>query len=163
VKPNLSLWSWFLVAAVLAIVSAAAPALLASAEIIPSVIRNPISDFAQPGVTVWWFILGGLFRSVPSSPTGIAFAAVANAALWLLMLLLAIAVVHTVRRMLTGATYMSAMLQVVPPTSATDRVWLSLRSRLWPDGAESEHLRYMGDALARGHFVRLASAPDAPR
>ena len=49
---------------------------------------------------------------------------------------------------------------MVPPTSATDPAWLSLRSRLWPDGSESEHLRYMADALARGHFVRLAFAPD---
>ena len=49
---------------------------------------------------------------------------------------------------------------MLPPASATDLAWLSLRSRLWPDGNESEHLRYMADALARGHFVRLASAPD---
>ena|SRR5450755_1828631 len=51
-------------------------------------------------------------------------------------------------------------MQILPPASATDFVWLSLRSRLWPDGNESEHLRYMADALARGHFVRIASAPD---
>ena len=51
-------------------------------------------------------------------------------------------------------------MQIVHPASATDLAWLSLRSRLWPDGTESEHLRYMADALARGHCVRLASAPD---
>ena len=51
-------------------------------------------------------------------------------------------------------------MQMLPPASATDLAWLSLRSRLWPDGNASEHLRYMADALARGHFVRLASAPD---
>jgi len=51
-------------------------------------------------------------------------------------------------------------MQIVPPASATDRSWLALRTQLWPDGSESEHLRYMADALARGHFVRLASAPD---
>src|SRR5258706_7456188 len=50
-------------------------------------------------------------------------------------------------------------MQVLPPASATDPAWLSLRSRLWPEGTESEHLRDMADALARGHFVRLASAP----
>jgi aminoglycoside 6'-N-acetyltransferase I len=49
---------------------------------------------------------------------------------------------------------------MVPPTSATDPAWLSLRSRLWPDGDNSEHLRYMADALTRGHFVRLAFAAD---
>jgi aminoglycoside 6'-N-acetyltransferase I len=51
-------------------------------------------------------------------------------------------------------------MQIAPPASVTDRAWLSLRSRLWPDGTESEHLRYMADAVARGHFVRLASASD---
>ena len=51
-------------------------------------------------------------------------------------------------------------MRIVPPASAADPAWLSLRSRLWPEGTESEHLRYMADALARGHFVRLASGPD---
>jgi aminoglycoside 6'-N-acetyltransferase I len=50
-------------------------------------------------------------------------------------------------------------MQIVTPASSTDRAWLSLRSRLWPH-PESEHLREMADTLARGHFVRLAFAPD---
>jgi len=50
-------------------------------------------------------------------------------------------------------------MQIVPPTSYGDRDWLAFRSRLWPHATESEHLRDMADALARGHFVRLASAP----
>jgi aminoglycoside 6'-N-acetyltransferase I len=44
--------------------------------------------------------------------------------------------------------------------AAGDRRWLELRRRLWPDGSEAEHLRYMADAIARGHFVRLAIASD---
>jgi len=51
-------------------------------------------------------------------------------------------------------------MKIVRPASATDPGWLSLRSRLWPDGSEAEHLRYMADALARGHCVRLAYTPD---
>jgi aminoglycoside 6'-N-acetyltransferase I len=51
-------------------------------------------------------------------------------------------------------------MKIVHPASATDSGWLSLRSRLWPDGTEAEHLRYMTDALARGHCVRLASTAD---
>src|SRR5215472_7840531 len=39
-----------------------------------------------------------------------------------------------------------------------DREWLRLRLRLWPEGTEAEHVRYMADAIARGHFVRLALA-----
>jgi aminoglycoside 6'-N-acetyltransferase I len=51
-------------------------------------------------------------------------------------------------------------MKIVHPANATDSGWLSLRSRLWPDGSEAEHLRYMADALARGHCVRLAYAPN---
>jgi aminoglycoside 6'-N-acetyltransferase I len=51
-------------------------------------------------------------------------------------------------------------MKIIPPANATDPCWLSLRSSLWPDGTEAEHLRYMGDALARGHCVRLAYTPD---
>ena len=88
-------------AAVLSIVSAGALALLGSGEVIPSVVRDPISDFVQPGVTVWWLVLGGPFRSAPSSLTGIAFAAASNAALWLLVIWFAVAIVRSFRRMFT--------------------------------------------------------------
>jgi len=90
--------SWFLAAAVLAIASAAVLTALDSAETIPSVIRNPLSDFVEPGVSVWWFVLGGPFRSAPSSPAGIALAAAANSALWLLMVLFVVAVVRVIRK-----------------------------------------------------------------
>lgn len=51
-------------------------------------------------------------------------------------------------------------MKIIDPANATDSDWLSLRSSLWPDGTEAEHLHYMADALARGHCVRLALAPD---
>jgi aminoglycoside 6'-N-acetyltransferase I len=38
--------------------------------------------------------------------------------------------------------------------AASDRDWLAMR--LWPEGAATEHARDMADALARGHFVRIA-------
>ena len=51
-------------------------------------------------------------------------------------------------------------MKIIDPANATDPNWLSLRSSLWPDGTEAEHLRYMADALDRGHCVRVALAPD---
>ena len=48
-------------------------------------------------------------------------------------------------------------MQIETP-GAADRRWLVMRSRLWPGGSEGEHLRYMADGIARGHFVRLAIA-----
>jgi hypothetical protein len=93
---------WLLATTLLAIASVAALALLASAEIIPSVVRDPLLGFVHPGTTVWWLVLGGPFRSAPSSPTGIAFAATANTALWLLVLWLAVVIGRAIRRMLAA-------------------------------------------------------------
>jgi hypothetical protein len=96
------LW-WLLAAAILAMASVAVLASLASGELIPSVVRDPLVAFVQPGVTVWWLVLGGPFRSAPSSPTGIAFAAATNTLLYLLVLWLAVAVARLVRRMLSAS------------------------------------------------------------
>jgi len=49
-----------------------------------------------------------------------------------------------------------APMKIIDPASATDPSWLALRASLWPGGTAAEHLRYMADALARGHCVRLA-------
>jgi aminoglycoside 6'-N-acetyltransferase I len=51
------------------------------------------------------------------------------------------------------------MTQIETP-DAGDARWLTMRLRLWPDGSEAEHLRYMAEGIARGHFVSLALAPD---
>lgn len=77
-------------------------ALLASSRVMPSIVRAPLSDFVQPGVTVWWFVLGGPFRTGPTSPGGIVFAALANAALWLLCLWVAAGLYVLVRRSAGG-------------------------------------------------------------
>ena len=88
---------WFFAAAVLAIVSAAALTLLASGQIIPSALRDPLFIFVQPGVTLWWFALSGPFGTAPFSAAGIAFAAGANAALWSLVLWFGVTMVRAVR------------------------------------------------------------------
>ena len=91
-----------LVAVALAVASAAGLALISSGGVLPSVVRNPLSDFVQPGVTVWWFVLGGPFRVAPSSAAGIAFAAVANAVLWLVAIWVVVALYGLVQRSLTA-------------------------------------------------------------
>lgn len=53
-------------------------------------------------------------------------------------------------------------MQISPPENSSDPQWLSLRSQLWPGGDEEEHLRYMADALKRGHCVLLAMDGDGP-
>ncbi|MGH7488834.1 MAG: hypothetical protein ACREMY_25015, partial [bacterium] len=71
---------------------------IGTGEIIPSAVRNPIASFVDPGVSLWWFVLGGPFQSSPRSGGGIAFAAIANAILWLLPLWLLVAVIRRLRR-----------------------------------------------------------------
>jgi hypothetical protein len=86
----------------LVVANAVALALLSSGGVIPSVVRDPLSDFVQPGVTVWWLVLGGPFRVAPSSASGIAFAAVANAVLWLAAIWFVGALYGLIQRRLTA-------------------------------------------------------------
>ena len=47
-------------------------------------------------------------------------------------------------------------MQLTAPQGSADGAWLALRLALWPDVAETEQLSGMADAIARGHYVRLA-------
>lgn len=80
---------WSLISIAIALVSVVAQVLLNSVHIMPSWFRDPLSNFVEPGVAIWWLVLGGPFRTRPDSVTGIAFAALANAvlvsfALWII-------------------------------------------------------------------------------
>lgn len=88
---------WIAFAVVLAFASAGGLWLLTSAAVVPSVVRDPISAFVQPGVTAWWFAFGSLFQTIPSKPGGIAFAAVANGLAWSLLGFVVSAAIRRVR------------------------------------------------------------------
>ena len=96
--------AWLASAAILGVASAGALTLLLSEAVFHSPARTPLSAFVQPGVTVWWFVLGGPFRNAPVSASGIAFAAVANAVAWLIVLWLGLAVARLVRRAWASAS-----------------------------------------------------------
>jgi len=95
---------WLLTAAILIVASAMSSTLLTSESVFHSQARAPLSAFVQPGVTVWWFALGGPFRTAPASATGIAFAALANGLCWLIALWLVVAVARLVRRAWPAST-----------------------------------------------------------
>jgi hypothetical protein len=82
----------------LALCSGAVLGWFASGDVIPSVVRNPLSVFVEPGVTLWWLVLGGPFRTAPSSLGGMAFAVAANAAFWLFCLWALAALYAAIRR-----------------------------------------------------------------
>jgi len=85
-------------AVVLLIASVGAVAGLASGAVMPSAVRDLLSAFSWPGVTAWWLVFPGLFQQVPSSLMGIAFAALANTVLWLMLALSAGAMARGVAR-----------------------------------------------------------------
>lgn len=95
---------WISVAAILMIASAATLTLLTSGAVFHSFLRAPLSDFVQPGVILWWFALGGPFRDAPASPAQIAFAAMANTVVWLLVLWTVAALARLVYRALAGSS-----------------------------------------------------------
>ncbi|MGH8457143.1 MAG: hypothetical protein ACRETW_00290 [Stenotrophobium sp.] len=70
----------------LLIVSATLLAFPAWSEWLPRMAAKLFSGFVQPGIVIWWFVLGGPYQTRPYSPSGIAFAIAANAAFWFLML-----------------------------------------------------------------------------
>src|ERR1700680_3607136 len=85
---------WFVLAAtMLAIASAAALALLPPSEVM-SIHWNPLSEFVQPGVIVWWFVLSPPFSYAPSSSAEIALIVATNTALWSLLLWFVVLVVR---------------------------------------------------------------------
>jgi len=89
---------WAILAAALVVLSAVALTVIASTAAVPSVLRDPLWSFAQPGTTVWWLTLGGPFRTGPSAPAEIAFASIANAASWLVVAWMLRAATRWVRR-----------------------------------------------------------------
>ena len=59
---------------------------------------DPLTNLVEPGVATWRLALGNLFRTSPSSPVGMAFAALANAAFLSFILWLLVIAVGFVRR-----------------------------------------------------------------
>ena len=51
-------------------------------------------------------------------------------------------------------------MNIVPPLGSGDIGWLKLRCALWPEESEAEQRSLMADAIARGHYIRLATSSD---
>ena len=83
-RGSVTRWWYITAAPVLTVASLAIVAMRDSNPMVPSIVRDPLVHFVEPGVTVWWFGVGTLFQPSPSALSGMAFTAVANAAIWLL-------------------------------------------------------------------------------
>lgn len=54
---------------------------------LPDLLRHPLDTFISPGVTLWWMTHGAVFRSFPDPGPDYLFVAVANALLWLVIVM----------------------------------------------------------------------------
>jgi hypothetical protein len=93
---------WIVLAIALAVASAAALSWRGPAWEVPAMVRDVLSGFVQPGVIVWWLVLGGPFRTLPHSASHIAFAAAVNALFWWLAVRLVTAAYDVIRRRLVS-------------------------------------------------------------
>jgi hypothetical protein len=90
---------WYSVAApVMAVASLAIMVMRESNRMVPSVVRDPLVKFVEPGVAVWWLAFGNMFQGSPSSRSGMALAALANSAFWLFIIWFLVAAVKFIRR-----------------------------------------------------------------
>lgn len=58
-------------------------------EFVPHALRKALAFFLEPGLTVWWMTVGGLFEGFPSNGLGYAVAIISNAIIWLGVFMLA--------------------------------------------------------------------------
>ena len=59
-----------------------------------------------------------------------------------------------------GSSSPLGVVQITVPTGSSDGAWLALRAALWPEASQAEQLTGMADAIARGHYVRIAVTVD---
>jgi uncharacterized membrane protein len=78
-------WAVLLLALVLATVGGIAHRALGYPAVIPEFLTRPLASFIEPGLTGWWFTLGGPFQSFPSSASGYAVTVAGNVVFWLLL------------------------------------------------------------------------------
>ena len=65
---------------------------------VPRAATLALTWFAEPGLTIWWFALGGAFQSFPSNTLGIVVAVVANSVFWCVLARLGMGLVNRLLR-----------------------------------------------------------------
>jgi hypothetical protein len=78
--------AWLALSIALFVLSSIAVAIRAAgpnSEILPSALANTLSQFVEPGVSVWWLTMGGLFLAFPNTTEGYVAAVVGNTLFWL--------------------------------------------------------------------------------
>jgi hypothetical protein len=65
---------------------------------VPQAIKWALTGFIEPGLTIWWFTIGGAFQGFPSNGSGYVVAIGGNIAFWLIMAALATGLARSVRQ-----------------------------------------------------------------
>ena len=69
-------------------------------EAVPRSLARAADWFAEPGLSLWWLTMGGVFQTFPSSAAGVCVAILGNALLWLAPAALIALVFRVARRAL---------------------------------------------------------------
>jgi hypothetical protein len=95
-SPSRVAWAVLLLTLVVASVGGVAHRALGYPAVMPEALARFLASFIEPGLSAWWFTLGGPFQSFPSSASGYAVTVVANVAFWLLLAFVAFGAVRHV-------------------------------------------------------------------
>ena len=75
-------------------------------QVSPAWLGSPLQAIAKPvafpGTTIWWFTLGGPFRTVPTTLGGGLFGALANTAFWVVVTKLLVVTIRAVASRFRG-------------------------------------------------------------
>ena len=78
--------AWLLLTIGLLALSALAVAIRAAgpnSDVAPAVLASALRQFVEPGVSVWWLTMGGVFLAFPNTTGGYVAVVVGNTLFWL--------------------------------------------------------------------------------
>jgi hypothetical protein len=77
---------WLTLSIALLVLSSIAVALRAAGPysgVVPAALANALGQFVEPGVSLWWLTMGGLFLSFPNTTEGYLATVIGNTLFWL--------------------------------------------------------------------------------
>jgi threonine/homoserine/homoserine lactone efflux protein len=70
-----------------------------NSDIAPAVLASALRQFVEPGVSLWWLTMGGVFLAFPNTTAGYVAAAIGNTLFWLAVAAILALLVGTTRRL----------------------------------------------------------------
>jgi hypothetical protein len=94
--------AWLMLTIGLLVLSSIAVAIRAAgpnSDVAPAVLASALRQFVEPGVSLWWLTMGGVFLAFPNTTAGYVAAAIGNTLFWLAVAAILALLVGTTRRL----------------------------------------------------------------